>query len=57
MRSPRDADPFDPVRRKLVVGGATLAAVATLGVLGLRQFIGVAPALATDAPPAGHFEP
>ena len=56
MRSPRDADPFDPVRRKLVVGGATLAAVATLGVFGMRRFIGASPALAADASPAGHFE-
>ena len=56
MNRPRDADPFDPVRRKLVVGGATLAAVATLGVFGMRRFMGASPAFAADASPAGHFE-
>ena len=56
MNRPRDTDPFDPVRRRLIVGGVGVAAVAALGVLGLRRFIGASPALAADAPPAGHFE-
>ena len=56
MRSPRDADPFDPVRRKLLAGSVAVVAVAALGALGLRRFIAASPAQAADVPPPGHFE-
>ena len=55
MNRPRDTDPFDPVRRNLLIGSATVAVVATAGVLGLRRFL-AEPALAAGIAPAGPFE-
>jgi peptide-methionine (R)-S-oxide reductase len=46
---------FDPVRRQLLVAGASAAAILGLGFAGWRRFA-MTPALAGDAAPHGRFE-
>jgi peptide-methionine (R)-S-oxide reductase len=54
MNNPRKPA-FDPVRRQLLVAGASAAAIAGLSFAGWRRFA-MRPALAADLAPQGHFE-